>query len=427
MLRRLHVTLSILLAFFLFSGCLSSVEIQKLEDQKIIPVKEGTKTKPVQFRKIVMKLKRGEKIGTVQGGLACIPHRTLNYRGGRNTLNSEELTEIFQEVLKANNYEVVGDPDALFEDPSTWKAEYFLVAGLVKSMKANICYPMAGFGNFSEGKGEASMVVDWQIYSRLSRKVVYEVSTEGYGEVEDSQPDGVIDVFLNSFSQATRNLLADQNFHELITGKGTIAEAIKPPDTIILDSPPLSDEPIANHINEIRLKVATVFAGDAHGTGFFIDRKGYLLTNEHVVRSAKYVKIKLTTGREILGEVVGSDSIRDIALIKSEETSIAGLPTRVDLLNVGTEVFAMGSPLDEKYGSTLSRGIISAYRSEDGLDFIQSDVNVLPGSSGGPLLDDNGNVIGITVHGIILGKAMTGLNFFIPIKEAFDTLNIQRK
>jgi len=416
----------VIIAGSIFSGCLMPVEITKVQDQEIILIKEGIKPKPIQFRKIVIKLKRGENIGTVQAGLLCVAQRKLTYRGGRNTVGGEELTEVFQEELKANSYEVVGDPDALFEDPSTWKAEY-LVAGLIKSMKANICYPMAGFGDFTQSKGEASLSVQWQVYSRLSRKVEYKVTTEGYGEVTDSQPDGEIDIFLNAFSQATRNLLAEPGFHDLITGQGLRAEAKIARDTILLDSRPLFVDPIADHINDIRLNVVTVFAGDSHGSGFFIDQKGHLLTNEHVVRTAKFVKIKLTTGREILGEVLATNPIRDVALLKSEETSLKGLPTKGDPLNIGSEVFAMGSPLDEEYSSTLSRGIISAYRSEDGLDFIQSDVNVLPGSSGGPLLDENGNVIGITVKGRFFNEAIAGLNFFVPIKDALDKLNIQRE
>jgi len=69
--------------------------------------------------------------------------------------------------------------------------------------------------------------------------------------------------------------------------------------------------------------------------------------------------------------------------------------------------------------------ILSGYRLENGIRFIQSDVNVLPGNSGGPLLDENGNVIGISVSALFLHNFPSGINFFIPINEAINSMNIR--
>jgi S1-C subfamily serine protease len=84
----------------------------------------------------------------------------------------------------------------------------------------------------------------------------------------------------------------------------------------------------------------------------------------------------------------------------------------------------MGSPFDPSLDATLSKGIVSAYRTMEGLDFIQSDVNVMGGSSGGPLLDASGNVIGMTVSGIEAGEVPMGLNYFIPIGDALAAIGI---
>ena len=75
----------------------------------------------------------------------------------------------------------------------------------------------------------------------------------------------------------------------------------------------------------------------------------------------------------------------------------------------------------------MSKGIVSAYRDRDGLKHIQSDVNIQLGSSGGPLLNQNGNLVGIAQSGIVFDGASTGLNFFIPIRDALRFLNIQLK
>lgn len=414
----------VLLMPVILVGCATSSVVKQTELKQPIDIPVNQETKPLQFKKIVVKLPRGHKLGAIKSGVLCVPNAELTWLGGKATITEDEFTDVFREELEKANYQVVGDPNALFEDPSEWKAE-FLVAGLVTEMLANLCYPWSGFGNWTSGKGEAYMKVNWQIYSRLDRKVVFQTITEGSSKVDDSSPTGPTDVFLNAFAIATGNLLADKGFNELVTGsrKTTSATALT---TLTLT--PISQfyTPINDHINDVRMGVVTIFAGDSHGSGFFIDPNGYLLTNSHVVGGARLVKIKLATGRELLGEVIRTDSRRDVALIKTEESQMIALPILDNEINVGEEVFAIGSPLDAKLSTTLSKGIVSGYRVEDGIRLIQSDVNVLPGSSGGPLVDSKGNIIGITVSAIFFSDAPSGLNFFIPISEAFNALSIQR-
>src|SRR5690606_8802996 len=149
-------------------------------------------------------------------------------------------------------------------------------------------------------------------------------------------------IFLDAFAQATRQLLADRGFHELVTGKETGPAMAGPtPLRLTLTSARLFDRPLPENVGEIRRNVVTLFAGDGHGSGFFIDGKGHLLTNEHVVRRARQVTIRTATGRDILGEVLATDPQRDVALVKAEETGVSGLPLRSDAPGVGAEVYAV--------------------------------------------------------------------------------------
>lgn len=404
------------------NACATPAKIKQISDKEVIEVKTDEKARPIQFRKIVIDIKRGTDIGSVKTGILCIPERELIHRGGRQIVAGDDLTEVFQDELTAANYVVVGDPDALFDDPSAWKAKY-LIAGKVEDMKANICYPFNKFGSIA-AKGEAFMRVDWQIYSRLDRRVVYKLSTEGASEIKKKRAGGDVDLFLDAFAQATRNMLADQGFHDLITTRISDDE-VRPEREILISGPPLSKMKLTEHINEIRKNVVTVFAGDGHGSGFFIDASGHILTNEHVVRTAQHVRLKLVTGREILGEVIATNVRRDVALIKAERSSARGLPLQTKAPKIGAEVYAVGSPLDESLDTTLTRGIVSAYRVEDGLEMIQSDVTILPGNSGGPLLDAQGNVVGLSVSGYSAGAAPMGVNFFIPIRDAIEKMGIR--
>ncbi|MFB2351152.1 trypsin-like peptidase domain-containing protein, partial [Priestia megaterium] len=91
-------------------------------------------------------------------------------------------------------------------------------------------------------------------------------------------------------------------------------------------------------------------------------------------------------------------------------------------LQPGEAVFAIGSPLSAELQSTVTKGVVSANRIQDGFSFIQSDVAVTHGNRGGPLLDETGAVGGVTVSGLAPAGAPIGLNFFIPIGDALDFL-----
>ncbi len=415
----------LLLVGLFVSSCSTPIrEVEEFERTEVVPFAPGEAIRPVQFRKIVVKLPRGQRIGSIQAGLLCVDQGSLAWQGGRLTLTDEELTEAFRDELEKANCPVVGDPDALFDDPSVWKADY-LIAGLITAMKANVCYPNTGFGDFNTAKGQAYIEVEWQVYSRLRREVVYRMTTEGASTLESGMAGGDVQVFIDAFAVATESLLADEDFRSLLVRPVREDAEIPSEEIVIQTSEPFSSI-LSKHISQNRMGVVTVLAGGGHGSGFFIDEGGYLLTNEHVVREARFVTVKLITGRELIGEVLRKDPVCDVALIKVEESGMVPLPIRTDSPNIGDEVYVLGSPLQEELSATLSKGVLSGFRLQDERRIMQSDVNVLPGCSGGPLLDANGNVIGMTASGLfVAGVAPTGINFFVPIAEALSALNIQ--
>jgi S1-C subfamily serine protease len=173
----------------------------------------------------------------------------------------------------------------------------------------------------------------------------------------------------------------------------------------------------------LRAAVVTINNGKGTGSGFFVSPDGYLITNQHVVGDVTFVKVKIATGRELVGEVLKSDAKRDVALIKTEPIGAATLGIRTTEANVGDEVYVIGSPLGERFSGTLTRGILSGYRTLNEQRFLQSDAAILPGNSGGPLLDASGKVVGITKAGTFVGN----LNLFIPIGEAITALSLEVK
>lgn len=213
-------------------------------------------------------MRRGETIGSYGTGLLCTRRGDLTWRGGRVTISDEEFSDQFRAELTNAGYTVVGNPDALFEDPAEWKAE-FLVAGLVRKIQTSLCVPSSSVRTLRNAKGEGSIEVNWQIYHRLDRKVVLEITTNGYGSVAEPHPNGAEGVIQNAFAQGTRALLAEPRFHALVTGPQEPARpALREP--LAVTGRALFAGEFAANADAVRDNVVTVFAGRGHGSGFFV-------------------------------------------------------------------------------------------------------------------------------------------------------------
>ena len=105
--------------------------------------------------------------------------------------------------------------------------------------------------------------------------------------------------------------------------------------------------PLSEGTSALQAAVVTIKLEGSHGSGFFISRDGYLLTNQHVVGDNKFVTIKLTTGRQMPGEVLRSHKARDVALVKVNESAMNALPLQLEPPDVAAEVYAVGTPQDE--------------------------------------------------------------------------------
>jgi serine protease Do len=150
------------------------------------------------------------------------------------------------------------------------------------------------------------------------------------------------------------------------------------------------------------------------GSGFIIDREGYIVTNNHVVENADEIKVKLANGKEFNAKVIGRDPKTDLALIKI--TGSGDLqPLKMgdsDALKVGSWVVAVGSPFGLE--QTVTAGIVSAKGRTIGAgpydNFIQTDASINPGNSGGPLINTKGEVVGINTAIVASGQGI-GLPF----------------
>ena len=173
---------------------------------------------------------------------------------------------------------------------------------------------------------------------------------------------------------------------------------------------------------------------NSEGSGVIYKKDGddaYLVTNTHVISGAKKVDIRLADGTKVPGEIVGSDTYSDIAVVKISSEKVTTVAEFGDSsqISVGETAIAIGSPLGSEYANTVTQGIVSSLnrhvslKSEDGqaisTNAIQTDTAINPGNSGGPLINIQGQVIGITSSKIASngGTSVEGLGFAIPAND----------
>ena len=175
------------------------------------------------------------------------------------------------------------------------------------------------------------------------------------------------------------------------------------------------------------------------GSGFVLTTDGYIVTNQHVVDGAALVRVSFADGTVEDAAIVGSDVQSDVAVLKIENNSMAALPLgNSDTIRVGEFVLAIGNPIssDSLYGS-VTFGIISAKErliNIDGFEneYIQTDAAVNPGNSGGPLINMNGEVIGVTSAKYVtagydeLGNSISseGIGFALPIRNVMQIVDV---
>ena len=434
-----------LISFFLYGCVTQEMELPEvtLADVKIIhklPSEQST----FVLQKIISTIKRGTPIITYPndwktkdyGGWTCsnsyITAGTEEWGAGSLVLGnwSTELGEIFYEALTSRGYKIAGDPNQLFEKEDEVMSAEYSVGGALIDMKGNFCqvhdfwtgYPMGKFA------GEMYLKVKWTIYNNLAKEEVFSMTTEGKSLQKEAKKQGIVFALNDAFSQAAEQLTSNQEFYNLAAReykkeKGEIVTG----DKITINGITKRHDNISKKIEMLLPAVVTVRVGQGHGSGFFISKDGHLLTNYHVVSKTDTVQVVLNNGLEIKAKVLKKNKVRDVALVKADLKIPKALAIDKNEPAIAENVMAIGSPLDESLKSTVTKGIVSTIKIFEEINaqkYIQADVAISPGNSGGPLINEKGNVIGIAVAGYTSGQ---NLNLFIPIKEALEALNISIK
>jgi len=380
------------------------------------PLRLGLKgSEPITFTKIILRIPPGTIIGFHHDGLFQL--QQFSYDAPSLSIGSEEFRLRAIEKLRLCDYNVMGGDNLLFDNGQSSKARYHL-GGTINGMRYNTFAPLAG------GYSEAKINVEWQLYDALQKEVIYTNETSGYGK----ESGVTISAVFTAYKVALNNLMADSEFVSMVAKeeimKGTSTDAGEFPPLQISACYKEEMTALPNDIAEILEGVVTIRVGKTFASGFIVSENGYILTAAHVVKGVDKVLVRLISGLELDATVERVDSPQDIALIKIPGFGHSCLQLAGgDLVEVGVEIFAIGTPALEELESSVSKGIVSGYRRIEGYSYIQTDASLNPGNSGGPLLNGQGKVIGIISWKIAI-PGFEGLAFGVPIKLAESRLGI---
>jgi S1-C subfamily serine protease len=174
-------------------------------------------------------------------------------------------------------------------------------------------------------------------------------------------------------------------------------------------------------VEDVLQSVVSVKTNAGQGSGAIIDRKGYVVTNVHVISGATTVKVTAFSGKTYdVSVIAGYDSNADIAVLKINAQDLRAFNFGdSDDVKVGEKVIAAGNPAGLAF--TITEGIVSAFRTaQNGIDYIQTDVPINPGNSGGPLINTKGEIIGINNFKV---GGFEGLGFAISSNDARSAVN----
>lgn len=395
------VTTGILAKDILSSGQTS----YDLKLKPVQPLPSNYSSKKLEFGKLVDIEGELSKSALYYGyGIAQV----LNAEGSRYKTS-------IMDKLESWGFNVVGSKNRLFEEKSE-KSDLMLAGEIIKFEKGT--KKTTGF--------RIAVMVEWSLFDNKKHKVVYSIKTTGFSD--SGKPSPISDEFDLALGDALIGLITDKGFIEAAK-KGDSDEEEKEEEmteTLISAAKPTNYDNYATMIKAVVGSVVTVVLEDgSHGSGFLVSEDGLILTNNHVVDGADNIEVIFSSGMKLPAKKMKVNEKRDIALIKAVGSGYT--PFRInddpESASLATEVIAIGTPADIELGQTVTKGIVSGVRKMDDQKFIQTDVSINPGNSGGPLLNKQGEVIGVIVSKISADK-IEGLGFAIPIGEALKVLNI---
>ena len=395
-----------------------------------IPVFElGPSSPIVGFDKLIADIPEGTVIGSSIDEKGKV--EPIKWEGSIK-VGESAFEQRFYQIMKQAGVNTSGkqDPKLFSKGDQRTRLPRYLVGMQMTGQTMNLRYDHAK--TYGEGSviGRTTMACEWKVLDRSTGKVVLSVPTDGRSNHRQwrglVQSDNLL-----AFEDALVKFLADGRFVELLrSNEATVpllAEEGKDSAATVHSIEPVTlpaFKDMGEMIRYAEKSCVTVITDAGHGSGVIINSEGYVITAQHVVDGTNRVEVKFSDGLRQDATIVYADVEHDLALLDIAGSGFRPLPLALqDSTGLGDDVVTIGTPADLVLGQSVAKGILSGKRKIDDKVYLQTDLAVNPGNSGGPLLDKNGRVIGI-VQSKLIGQGIEGLGFAIPMQEVMLRLRL---
>ncbi len=404
---------------------LKSVEINDKYSVPVAKVKppikntSGSVTRRLVLNDVIMDMPGSDTDNILIGRVVCGRPVDLYWTTGVLRLEKEEIGPGFVAEIEKFGY------SAAFGEVVREAGE-LMVSAKIKKIFVNTCTK----SNHRKVSQDSTYVsIEWTVKDPLNPKNTHTLKTRGSHHALKSKAveRGLEKSFDESFSIAVRNILSDEKLIGLLNEKiDTNVDRLRKEQISVPLNFSGGSGSFESKAHGLKKRTVIVKTSLGHGSGVYISGGGYILTNAHVVGGEEEFQI-ITDDLTASATLVRKNVSRDVALLKVNDEIAVLSPVSIskDDVEIGADLYVIGTPLDMQFSHTVTKGIVSAKRKMRGLDFIQTDAAINRGNSGGPVFNKHGDLIAIAVSSVMNSNgASLNINYLIPIKEALDQLDV---
>lgn len=385
----------------------------------------------ISFDKLLVDFPNGKEIGN-----------KVNKEGAQEKIKWDGSIKVGDENFAQKFFEIatnMGFNTAVSEGAKLFSEENdrpqlprYVVGVEISDFKLNYVFKEGKDYGDGDYKGTSWMQFSWKVLDKKNGKIVHQYENEkdfsfrqeSYQSLE--YHSSVFELALIDFfkSDGFIKLLKESNDDAPLQSNESVEEIS---EKIIVEKVEISVPKSQSDVIKIaNPSCVTIITDGGHGSGVVIDSKGLVLSAYHVVEGVNKIDVKFSSGLTLQAEIFTFDKSKDLVLLDINGEGFSALPIAWDKndLELGEEVITIGTPAELELGQSVSKGIVSGKRKYEESIYTQLDMAVSPGNSGGPLLNNKGEVVGI-VQRKLIGTGIEGIGFAIPMPIVIETLNLE--